>query len=205
MKTYRELSASGIASLSFVQPSDRFTKDGRTYEVGERIEDDTYVLTELSTGKKDRCFLNQVLAKTKTGVYNNFRRIVKDVNPNDIIYDIYRDRYYTILSFAVSNYNEDLITVKDHNGNKQITWRKYYILERLNKDRFRLISNTTNNNEKITVTNTDVNRERNTTAISSSTTRQIAGTSRLVGNGKTSAIKETRVGGFKISQNAISN
>lgn len=205
MKTYRELSASGIQYLSFVQTSDRFDKDGYTFEVGERIEDDTYHLTNLSTGNKGKCFLNQVIERTKRGVYDSFKRVlVKHINANDILFDIYRDKHYTVLSFELSDYKEAMVIVKDHGNNKQIKWTKNYVLDQIHRDKFRLISNITNNNEKTTVTNTDIIREGGSRAITSSTTRLITISSRLVGNAKAGTIKTTRTCSFKISKNSIS-
>lgn len=204
MSTYRELSNIGMQNLLFVQTGDRFTKDGYTYEVGERIEDDTYHLTNLSTRNKGKCFLNQIIDRTKRGNYDGFRRVVvKDISANDIIYDIYRDKHYTVISFMLALSEETMLILKD-DSNKKVRWMKSIVLEEINKDKLRLIKNTTNNNEKISVTNTDIDREGEARAITSSTTRLITISSRLVGNAKAGAIKTTRTCSFKISKNSIS-
>lgn len=204
MKTYRELSTNSLQNLSFIQTGDRFTRDGHTYEVGERIEDDTYHLTSLSTGNTGKCFLNQVIDRAKRGDYDSFKRVVvKEIYDNDILFDIYRGKYYTVLSFELSDYKEVMAIIKDHDNYKQIKWTKNYVLDQIHRDKFRLISNITNNNEKTTVTNTDIIREGGARIISSSTTRLITISSRLVGNAKAGTIKTTRTCSFKISKNSI--
>ena len=61
-----------------------------------------------------------------------------------------------------------------------------------------------NKNNKKSRETTTVNRSQRTgTSIISSSTRQIASASRLVGNSKNGRIKETRVGRFEIKSNSI--
>lgn len=202
---YRELSEEGIKNLSFIQVGDRFDVKRYTFEIGERVEDDTHLLINLTTTGKGKCHLNEVLDRVKLGVYTKFRRVyVRDLNPDDLIFSITHSRYFTVLSTRLSNCNEVMVKLKDSHSRKDIEWTEKYILEQINKDKFKLISNTTNNNEKTSVINTDLNREGEPRAITSSTTRLITSSSRLVGNAKASAIKTTRTCSFKISQNSIS-
>lgn len=62
----------------------------------------------------------------------------------------------------------------------------------------------TNKNEKTREITTDTSRERTSSAISSSSSRQTATSSRYIGNSTSGRAKKTRIGRFEISKRAIS-
>lgn len=92
---------------------------------------------------------------------------------------------------------------KDSNDNAKRTVG--YETGAIEQKHIKLINtNKSSQNEKISKIKTNSNRERTKTAISSSQTRQIASSSKLIGNTTPSSIKRTRIGRFEISQRAIS-
>lgn len=89
----------------------------------------------------------------------------------------------------------------DETGHKRI-FDIQNVLDLLDNHSYKLIHN--NQNDKTNETSTDNNGERTATAIISNPTRQIASGCRLTGNAKTTIVKTTRIGRFKISSNIIS-
>lgn len=108
----------------------------------------------------------------------------------------------------ITNFDEplDLLKVYKLDTGEAISLRLKLFVSNLNRgvlSKYQLPNSKNSKDEKIRETETVKPRDSRSKAISSSTTRQIASSSRLTGNSKIGFRKRTRVGQFKISRSAI--